>query len=338
MPVCPDCSLWTPDFTHGEADPWGTWYCNDCWERFEETERQQRVKSGRLLPEDRDLWYSDSVKPSKLWEHDQHIFNPSEEWLEVDTYSLVLEVIISASESVNTARICLEDDFILAGFGGKVEVGSSSSERICVPACSLTSLSFIWTPQSMVNPSVSSKKKEYALVRKEKRLRRLAEFRASEERETQKKRQQVQVEAKKKELLELAVKRANKKKADRLGVLRKKILFWKEKRFGEFVLKRPNLIPVIEPVKTSPVKKNISPRMPSPRMPSPRMPLTPVPSPPSVSPRQIASPPSSISPPPDSKRRRIETVREEGRRIARLGIPLRRSRSRERLHSPRNRR
>ena len=259
-----------------------SWYCNECWDRFEETERLNRIRTGQLLPEDRVLWYSSSVKPAKLFDQDQHIFTSSDDWLEVDTYGLVIEFhhddcesedpriwkkgddfvpqmhAVGESAIIKTLpwRVVVEGDVILAGTGGKIIMTDPQATRANHPGTPpstsshehpvsvltdfhriliSTSPPLNWAP--FLDPVCEIKRAKFLLVLAEKKLKKEIEAKEHEAREEQKRKQQVEVAAKKKELLELAVKRAQGKKplsrkVDRLNSVRKKVEAWKAKAEG----------------------------------------------------------------------------------------------------------
>lgn len=122
MPVCPECSFWTPEFVLGDVDHNGTyvafhyldllfrWYCNGCWQAWEDERREKRLTSGKLLPEDRSLWYTSTTRPVELLDYDRdepHVqFNQQyqydRDWFKVNTYSLVIEGVCVDSNSSST--------------------------------------------------------------------------------------------------------------------------------------------------------------------------------------------------------------------------------------------
>jgi len=312
MPVCPDCSVWTFDFTLGATDPWGTWFCNDCWDRFDETEKQDRLKSGNLLPEDRILWYSDSVKPTKLYEADKdinyHVSNHSNQkaddaWLSVDNYSLIVEFHHDSDSNRRSDeglvksmpwRHTMPDEVFFSFDGGYITIGES------VPTCSIADLPEVWSQQLLISDRAERHREKAKLTRKARLQQTAFEQKQNEEKEEQKRKQQVQVEAKKKELVELAVKRAQQKTKvkkpliDRLTLLKKRVETWKSQTT------------VSDPIKLAPAKA-IRPVGEEPPLPE------------TSAKRRRVEP----SPPPSSARIAAKSVAEEARRIARLGMPLR---------------
>ena len=319
MPRCPDCKKPFADFDQGEFDPYGVWFCAPCWDKFEHIEKEERLKSGKLLPEDRVLWYSNSVKPTKLFEADRDVHdflgnhaNQREDasWLEVDNYSLVLEFYAETddratrrSDEQNSQplgstsyvkslpwRHAVHDDVFFSLDGGYISIGES------LPTCSLSDLPEIWSMQLIVSDRAQLNREKARLLRKARSQESALALKHHEEKEEQRRKQQVQVEAKKKELLELAVKRAQQKKTfkkpsvDRLTLLKKKVETWKSQVVSEVRLAVANEIRRIgesPPWPENPKKRKIE------------------------------------SPPPSSAKLAARSVAEEARRIARLGMPLR---------------
>ena len=97
-----------------------SWYCNGCWKAWQEERREQRLTTGNLLPEDRNLWYSSTTRPVELLDYDRdephvllnHQYQYDRDWFKVDTYSLVLEGVYTddPSEPSGTSSIWIRSD------------------------------------------------------------------------------------------------------------------------------------------------------------------------------------------------------------------------------------
>ena len=208
MPICPDCSQYSADFSLGRLDPQdGTWYCSSCWVRFDQEEKKDRLKLGYVLPEDRSLWYSpgsvltasSSRSETSSWCHEG---------------PLALEVLDPAEiGKPNSWRLDLVDDFLVCG-------QSLSSSLLLfgesLPIVAITDLSL-----APLDGRHATARKFVKISRQERKLLRSIESRA-------KARAAAEVEAKKRELLELAKRRAQlKKKPGKLQLVKKKIELWK---------------------------------------------------------------------------------------------------------------
>ena len=133
MPVCPECTFWTPDFNLGEVDHNGTyvkslyvvkfaqfrWFCNGCWQAWEDERKELRMSSGKLLPEDREMYEPNmrallcfssyaSIRPIKLYDYEDDLtfkislaeqFNSDLPWFKVDIESLAIETFCGSSDS-----------------------------------------------------------------------------------------------------------------------------------------------------------------------------------------------------------------------------------------------
>ena len=213
MPVCPDCSVWWQEFSDGHYDQDATWYCKMCWNRYDNEEKAERQKSGLLLAEDRVIWYS----PGSVYPVQTHRSSPSHEaWS--DLGDLIIE--LEENQGSLSWKILPNDDFIFAGGTSALIIGSN------VQLTSLSQLPFIHGIHKIKDDRINQLKRLSKVARQERRLLRNLETK-------QKLKQQAEIDLKKRELLEIAMKRAEKKsvkKPGKLAQIRKKIEIWKNER------------------------------------------------------------------------------------------------------------
>jgi hypothetical protein len=244
MPVCPDCSFWTPDFNMGDVDHNGTWFCNTCWRAWENERKEKRLSSGKLLPEDRELWYTDILQPLKNFDFEDSLtirlsltdqFYHDSDWFTVDMSSLTVETYLSESSTssfltslTEKSRIVEpceasryktlgirpidEDEFAFDFSNCRIKIGDPG-----FPVCSLRDLSFISFPNDVISPNHIKFRALARESRKHRRHMQELEDKRQKEIADQKRRQQQELQAKQKELLQIAIKRAQNKKPVPMG-------------------------------------------------------------------------------------------------------------------------
>jgi hypothetical protein len=215
MPRCPDCASWSVDFDEGRYDADSIWYCLSCWKKFDDEERTERLKLGILLPEDRKIWYSpmtvlqcsDAASKSHNSTHQ----------LSIITRDLKVDFIEDGISMTLKPRILPPSDFIVC------PLPSSSSSSLSTPS-DLSGISWIYAPHKILpDYRALQLKLFFELSREEKRISKSLETRARIK-------QQAESDQKKRELLDLALKRAEKKTTKKPGknhLVKRKVDQWK---------------------------------------------------------------------------------------------------------------
>lgn len=173
------------------------WFCNGCWEAWEEERKEQRLTSGRLFPEDRELWYA-VTRPAKFYDLDDDLrfkisiadqFNGDLPWFQVDIPSLCIGSVpeeFSMDFSVPFVTLTEED----------------ISDACCVYFSDKLTCNYFEKLRRVARD-----------IRREKREVLKKEIKDQQEREALKTKQQSELAQKQKDLVQLALKRAAQKKS-----------------------------------------------------------------------------------------------------------------------------
>jgi hypothetical protein len=247
MPVCPECSFWTPNFHDGDVDHNGTyvalrfftliqlrWFCNGCWKAWEDERREKRMTTGKLLPEDREVTYAlirsplgdedyDNELGLKLTVHER--YRSDSDWFEADQNSLTVKTffstlsssLTSAEDKPKVSQTCQASWYRSLDW----EVSKDASEfcfdfskaKVVIgsphfPVKTLSELPYILFPQHIKS---SMFKRFRALAREARRHRqKIHEIEEQKEREREelKRKQQAEIQQKQRDLVQLALKRA----------------------------------------------------------------------------------------------------------------------------------
>ena len=189
------------------------WFCNGCWGAWEEERKEQRLTTGKLFPEDRELSYA-RTRPIELYDYEdefrfkvslaeQYVSDLS--WFKVDISSLCISTFSDDSETLNWKKTT-NDEFVMDFFFLPVHVEKIGSifdhSRIHFPG------------KLLLNDKlrrVAREKRAYKLAKK----RELAIQTA--QREEAKKQQQFELAQKQKEMVQLALKRAQKQQKPQIN-------------------------------------------------------------------------------------------------------------------------
>lgn len=216
------------------------WFCNGCWQAWEDERREQRLNTGKLLPEDRELWYSNATKPINEFDLDDSLsirlslseqFRLEADWLSVDMPSLTIETYLEESPSTSSFltnldekprqvtvgelarystlnwRVAMEDEFVFDFSNARFVIGSEG-----FPVTSLATDPNFYFPKHVVSDTFKEFRALAREARKYKQMMREIEEKKQQEIAEQKRKQQMELQAKQKELLQLAIKRAQNKK------------------------------------------------------------------------------------------------------------------------------
>lgn len=213
-----------------------SWFCNGCWQAWEEERREKRLNTGKLLPEDRELWYSDIIQPLKVVDFDDNLsfklslfeqYRSTSEWFSVDIFSLTVETFLPDSPSSSSFvsslderpkqtaaceaswyksldwRQCLDDEFSFDFSNVSLVIGSPK-----FPILSLREMPAVLFSHRIVSPSFI----RFRAVAREARAHRCKlrsiEDQRKREQEEVKRKQLAEIQQKQKDLVQLALKRA----------------------------------------------------------------------------------------------------------------------------------
>ena len=242
--------MWTTTERKSNAHPHFNsclrWFCNGCWQSWEDERRERRLSTGKLLPEDRELWYSNTVRPIKLFDYEDPLsvrlalndqFMADSEWLKVDMHSLTIETYIgdeppnSAEPSVSSFlsnvdekpkqvavgecswykslnwRVGMDTEFLFDFSNTTITIGSPE-----YPLTSLRDSPYFHFPKHVLSDSFVKFREMARQARKHKLMIAEMEERKQAEREEQRRKQQIELQQKQKDLVQLAIKRAQNKK------------------------------------------------------------------------------------------------------------------------------
>ena len=194
------------------------------------------MNTGKLLPEDRELWYSNIVNPLNVADFDDNLSFKlslyeqyrSTGWFSVDIFSLTVETFVADTSSASSAllssaeertkqtavgeaswyksldwRQCQDDEFSFNFSNVSVVIGTEN-----FPVRSLRDAAYFYFPDRVVSYS----HKKFRGVAREARAHRAKlreiEDKKQREREEQKRKQQAELQQKQKDLVQLALKRA----------------------------------------------------------------------------------------------------------------------------------
>jgi len=211
------------------------WYCNGCWQAWEEDRKEKRLNSGKLLPEDRVVWYSSTFSDRKAFECDDGDYfqlslneqlHADSDWIKVDTYSLVLETY--PDDQKGGLYISCPSDPTRISRTGEATIFKSLSHRIYTDdefvidfrntRIQLTQASIVPLKQIVPFPGKivgSTFERFRSLARESRKMKFLKDEedrrKAAEQKELRKK-QMIENQQKQKDLVQLALKRAQNKK------------------------------------------------------------------------------------------------------------------------------
>ena len=211
------------------------WFCNGCWGAWEEERKEKRLTTGRLLPEDRELWYTDTTQPVKLYDFDDNLsfklslhdqYRLDHGWFKVDIYSFTVETCLGDSSSSDSCFLAYLDEKPKQTVLGEASWFKSLD---CVRTCddefsfdfsgtsmtaelplisSLAQLPFIHFPLHMTSELFRDFQKLAREARAFKRALKELEDKRQLEKEELRRKQQLELQQKQKDLVQLAMKRA----------------------------------------------------------------------------------------------------------------------------------
>jgi hypothetical protein len=250
MPVCPECSFWTPNFTDGDVDHAGTyvslcalircyrWFCNGCWRAWEDERKEKRITTGKLLPEDREVSYADIRSPIEDNDYDNPLgfklsllerYESDADWFHADVNSLTIETRCRISQDPSSSSFlnsieekakvveplkaswfktldwlpARDDEFSFDFTSAKLVIGSPGFQ-----IKRLSQIPWVYFPQHIKTNMFRRFRLLAREARKHRKNLREVEERKEREREELRRKQQVEIQQKQKDLLQLAIKRA----------------------------------------------------------------------------------------------------------------------------------